>query len=221
MTILVVDDHAMFADCVVSILSRKFEIKSVASGSDALAEISSSHLTLVLLDYNLPDIDGITLLKVIKSLPCPPAILLLSGETSYGLINTARQAGANGFLHKSLSADVLTDAVEKINLGESVWPDFGELTPSGNNSDQDITVCWNQDIARKIGVTERQLDVLQLITQGLSNKAIARELNIAESTVKTHVKSLFRLLKASNRVDCFYRARNLGLVREKYLVADH
>ncbi len=214
MTILLVDDHAMFADCLALVLGGKHKIKAVASASDALTELSASPPALVLLDYNLPDIDGVTLAKIIRALPNPPPVLLFSGDTNECLVTAARQAGASGFLHKSLPAEALMDALERVQAGETVWPETIDASDSGDPKTLNGNTNWDHHIVRQLGITDRQFEVLQLMTNGLSNKAIARELYIAESTVKTHVKSLFHILNANNRTACFNKARDLGLVRD-------
>ncbi|MEM7258469.1 MAG: response regulator transcription factor [Pseudomonadota bacterium] len=215
MRILVVDDHAMFAESIRLLLGARHKINTAASGSDALAQITSEMPQVVLLDHNLPDIDGLTLLKVVQALPEPPPVLLLSGSDDVSLVDAARQTGAVGFLHKSLPADALIDAIEKVAAGDSVWPAAG-VQDGQDNPDTSVALTpheVNSRIVRELGITERQIDVLRLLVTGLPNKTIASRLGIAESTVKTHIKSLFHVLKVKNRVACHNRARELGLLQ--------
>jgi len=212
MKILLVDDHAMFADSLKTVLASHYTVTTVSCGQDALTALSTVHHKIVLLDQNLPDLDGLTLTKVFRSLPDPPSILLLSGDNDYSLIRAAKQAGACGFLHKSLSAKDLLKAVERVRSGASIWTESNNVCNELNLIEPERDSHWNHQIIRQMGITERQLEVLKLMSNGLSNKAIARELSIAESTVKTHVKSLFQVLKATNRMTCYQRAMDLGLL---------
>lgn len=197
MKILLVDDHAMFADSLKTVLTPHYTVSTVSCGQEALEAVSAASHKIVLLDQNLPDIDGVTLTKVIRALPDPPSVLILSGDNDYSLIRAARQAGACGFLHKSLPANDLLEAVERVRSGASIWSESDIAYDNSNLTHPTNNPLWNHNIVRQLGITERQLEVLRLMSNGLSNKAIARELTIAESTVKTHVKSLFQVLKAT------------------------
>lgn len=210
MRILVVDDHAMFAESIRLLLGERHNITTAASGSDALQQITSYMPQAVLLDHNLPDIDGLTLLKVVRALPEPPPVLLLSGSDDAALVDLARQAGAVGFLHKSMSAEALMSAMDQVGRGLEVWPE----THAPQAAAMDARQTVNTRIVKELGITERQLDVLQLLVSGAPNKTIASTLGIAESTVKTHIKSLFQVFKVSNRVACYNRAMELGLLSE-------
>lgn len=214
MSILLIEDHEMFATGLRLIVGGKHEIKAVTNGNDGLAELLATRPRLVLLDYKLPDVDGITLLKVIRALPNPPPVLVISGEATKDMIAAARQAGASGFLHKSLPAENLMNAIERVQAGESLWQEILDLPDSERQHEFSGNIDWDDLLVRQLGITDRQFDVLQLMSNGLSNKSIARELDIAESTVKTHVKSLFKILDANNRMTCFSKARDIGLVRE-------
>ncbi len=210
MRILVVDDHAMFSESLRVLLGSTYDITTSPNGREALLEISNQCPAGILLDQDLPDIDGITLLKVINALPSPPPVLILTGCTEARLIDDARRAGAAGILHKSMPAATLMDALSKLMAGEAIWPDESNRSSIANRSDKGLVNVVAQDL----GITKRQLEVLRLLTKGLPNKTIGRELHIAESTVKTHIKILFNLLKVNNRVACYHKALQLGLVEE-------
>ncbi len=215
MHILVVDDHAMFAESIKMLLGTSYQITTAVTGSEAIAVVTANKPGIVLLDHNLPDIDGITLLKVIQALPSPPPVLMVSGTENMQLVVESRRQGAAGFLHKSLPAESLLNAIIKVRAGESVWPDSDNSTqPDAHQPDrtpsQDLQQ-FNRLVVEQLGITDRQLDVLTLMVQGDPNKTIARKLGIAESTVKTHIKSLFHLLKVNNRVACHNKMIELGL----------
>ena len=214
MKILVVDDHAMFADSIKLVLGSRHQITTVPDGSTAISKVSADKPGMVLLDQHLPDIDGLTLLKVICALPEPPPVLLLSGSEDTALKDAARHSGAAGFLHKSLPADALIEAIDKVGAGEMIWSPSAEDPDSYDCSASSIVnhERVNDQIVKELGITGRQIDVLKLLVAGMPNKSIANQLGIAESTVKTHVKSLFQVLKVTNRVACQNRARDLGLL---------
>ncbi len=215
MKILVVDDHAMFAESIKLLLASHHQIATAIDGKSAIAHLTSESQGIVLLDQHLPDIDGITLLKVIRALPSPPPVILLSGNQDSALMNTARQSGAAGFLHKSLPAEALLKAIEKVANGQTVWPNVSDHQEPADTEHVSAmaTKEVNAQLVQELGITERQIDVLQLLVAGLPNKSIASQLGIAESTVKTHIKCLFQALKVNNRVACHNRATELSLLR--------
>lgn len=220
MRILVIDDHAMFAESIKILLGTNHEISTAVTGSEAIAKISEQAPSVILLDNDLPDIDGLTLLKVIQALPEPPPVLMITGSDSMSLVRDARRAGAVGFLHKSLPAESLIDAVDQVANGASIWPDAQDASSHEKDS-RGAPVAgmptldvgrFNRQVMDQLGITDRQLDVLRLMAVGDPNKIIASKLGIAESTVKTHVKSLFQQLKVTNRVACHNKAMELGLL---------
>ena len=103
--------------------------------------------------------------------------------------------------------------MEKVKQGHDVWSEVSSLSPSTtflSKHNQSV----NRQLIKELGITDRQLDVLELMVSGLPNKIIANNLGIAESTVKTHMKSLFHTLKVSNRVACHNKARELGILSD-------
>ncbi len=218
MRVLVVDDHEMFAQSVKHLLGTSYKVSAVTSGTEALKTLSDQRCDVVLLDHNLPDVDGLTILKVIQALPTPPPVIMLSGNDSANLLQEAKRLGAAGFLHKSLPAEELLSAVRRVASGQSYGIDDSfKSTDSFQTNDIIDTRKFNAVVIDELGITQRQLDVLLLLMQGDANKTIARKLGIADSTVKTHVKTLFQVLKVNNRVACCNRVTELGLLVEPTL----
>ena len=211
MKILLVDDHAMFAESIRLLFRCTHRVTTVNSGTDALTQVSQERPDAVLLDQALPDVDGLTLIKLIRALPSPPPVLLLSGNNDPKLIASARESGAAGYLHKSSNAEALLDAVAQILQGHDVWP-ANTNQPSETVGAPQYSQSVNRRLIKELGITDRQYDVLALMVSGLPNKTIANNLGIAESTVKSHMKSLFHTLKVSNRVACHNKARELGIL---------
>ncbi|MBX2838469.1 MAG: response regulator transcription factor [Gammaproteobacteria bacterium] len=207
MDILVVDDHAMFAESLKLLLGVEHNIQTVGDGSSAIECLSGKLPDIILLDHGLPDADGLTLLRVIQAMPKPPPVLVLSATGDQSIINSARALGAKGYVHKSMHPRELLNAIRIVENGGTTWSELTIPADSVDPSD----AKYNQKVAEKLGLTERQMDVLIELCQGLSNKMIARELGIAESTVKSHMKTLFSVLGVSNRVACTNKASELGL----------
>lgn len=202
MQILLVDDHALIRDALRAILAEVAASSSVAeadSGRQAMEIIESvpSEL-LVILDLGLPDIDGLQLLRVIRERRPQVIVVVLSSSMEPDVMAEALDAGAVGFIPKSAPRAVMAGALALVLAGGSyippeVWPARRtEAAPMPSGPIPTPT---------ELGVTERQLHVLALLVQGHSNKAIARSLSIAEVTVKHHVTSLMRVLKARNRTE--------------------
>ena len=205
----------MFAQSLTLLLGTVHEVVVATSGSEALERISEQRPSAVLLDHKLPDIDGLTVLKVIQALPNPPPVVMLSGEDCSQLINSAKKLGASGFLHKSLPAEELLRAIDMLGKGSQYWTYDQSSTSADDISNASESRCLNTLVVNRLGITTRQLDVLELLVQGHSNKVIANQLGIADSTVKTHIKMIFQTLKVNNRVACLNKAIELGLLDEQ------
>ena len=170
---------------------------TAASLPGALDLLRQAKFDLVLLDYNMPGMNGFDGLKQARALAkaCPVAIV--SGTSSRDLAEAAIQAGAIGFVPKTLSSHAMVAAIRVMVAGDVFNPvsilQFDIGTTIGNTS-----------------LTKREADVLRGICKGLANKEIARELDLQEVTVKLHVKTLSRKLGAKNRTHAAMIARDFG-----------
>ncbi len=177
------------------------ETSSAGTLDDAIKIIEAEdHFDLVLLDYNMPGMNGLEGLRRVLAMDACERVALISGEASKQIAEDALEAGAAGFVPKSLPAKSLVNAVKFMAMGEQYAPlDFmtaAEEAPKNALADK---------------LTSRELQVLEGLTQGKSNKEIARDLDITEPTVKLHVKTLYRKVGASNRTQAALIAREAGL----------
>lgn len=203
MRILIADDHELLRDTLVLYLENEggIETESVGTLEDAIEAINSSKaFDLVLLDYSMPGMNGLSGLKEAVEANGGQKVALISGEASKQVAETALAAGAAGFVPKSLPAKSLVNAVKFMAMGEQYAPlDF--MTAEKESE--------THELAKNL--TRRELQVLEGLTQGKSNKEIARDLEIQEPTVKLHMKTLYRKLEASNRTQAALIAREAGL----------
>lgn len=237
MNILVIDDHELFRDGIKLVLEKiddACEVHTVASGIEALALIeSTTDFDIILLDYNLPDITGIDTLKSLKSNAPEIPIVMLSSEESPDRIQAAMKIGANGFITKNSSADVTISAVKLVLSGGMYLPPqllFSETqaspllekhTETAETDPQGVPepTATNTETSHKarshqLALTLRQRDVLIQMSNGFSNKEIARHLNMSLSTVKVHVTAIFRELSVNNRVQAINIAKEHQLIED-------
>jgi DNA-binding NarL/FixJ family response regulator len=195
MKILVVDDHTLIREALRGVLQ---ELKPEAGVIDAsscrealqLAQANAGELDLVLFDLGLPDGDGFDTLRELRDLYPAVAIVVLSASKDRDSVTKALDLGALGFIPKSASRAVMVSALQLVFAGGIYVPP--EISPS------------------ELGLTERQIDVLALMMQGKSNKAVCRELDLAEATVKNHITAILRALKVTNRTEAVIAVAEFG-----------
>jgi DNA-binding NarL/FixJ family response regulator len=217
MKILVVDDHVLIRDALRGVLKELKSEADVLEASDcrqamALIAENADDLGLILLDLGLPDRDGFSALAEVRERYPAICVVVLSGQHDHASVVKALQLGALGYIPKSGQREVMLSALQLIFAGgRYIPPEI--LTP-----DSPTTVPGTKPPAggrppvspADLGLTERQLDVLALMMQGKSNKAICRVLDLAEPTVKNHVTAILKALKVTNRTEAVIAVRELG-----------
>lgn len=215
MKALLVDDHALIRDALRAVLVElkpDVSIEEASNGESAL-RLAEEHsdLALVLLDLNLPDGDGLALLDRLRGLRPNAAVVILSAFNDREHVVKALRAGASGFIPKSAKREVMLSALNLVFSGGIYIPP--EVLPL--DIDAQLPTAHSVKPGRPasavdVGLTERQLEVLALMMQGKSNKAICRALDLAEPTVKNHITSILRALKATNRTEAVIAAGSMG-----------
>lgn len=213
MHILLVDDHTLFREALLHVLNQlgpQTVILEAANAAEAGQLISHTHnLDLILLDIDLPDIDGLTALPSLRGLAPSVPIVVLSGSETSQHVKLALDNGAVGYIPKSCSSHEMLAALRIVMQGDIYVPPklLGKLssyalTPvdSFENNHSHSTL------------TARQIDVLGHMAKGLPNKSIAKVLDMAEGTVKLHVAAILRILGARNRTEAVVMATQLGLL---------
>jgi len=203
MKILIADDHDLLRDTLVMFLQGEGNIETVtASDFDAAMACvdTKGPFDLIMLDYNMPGMSGLNGLKKALEYNGGQRVALMSGIATKNVAEEALAIGAAGFVPKTLSAKSLLNAVRFMAMGEQYAPiDF--MTQEEDSAPNPL--------AEKL--SRRELQVLEGLSQGKSNKEIARDLDLQEPTIKLHVKTLYRKIGAGNRTQAALIAKEEGL----------
>ncbi len=204
MKILIADDHDLLRDTLVMFLQGEGNIETITASDfdSALACIDAKGpFDLIMLDYNMPGMNGLNGLKKALGHNGGQRVALMSGIATKHVAEEALAEGAAGFVPKTLSAKTLVNAVRFMAMGEQYAPiDF--MTQEEESSAPNPLV---EKLSR------RELQVLEGLAQGKSNKEIARDLDLQEPTIKLHVKTLYRKIGAGNRTQAALIAKEEGL----------
>jgi DNA-binding NarL/FixJ family response regulator len=203
--LVVVDDHSLFRRGLVSLLIDMPEFQVVGeagNGQEALTVIAALQPDIVLLDLNMPVMDGIETVTAIRSQSKDQRILMLTISQDDEDLLAAIRAGADGYLLKNTEPDELRKALLRLHEGQSV------LSP-------EVTAPILKALARssqmpKVLLSDRELEVMQCLAEGQTTLQIANSLFISENTVKTHVRHILEKLEASNRTEAVSKAIQMG-----------
>jgi DNA-binding NarL/FixJ family response regulator len=209
MKILLIDDHALIRDALRGVLRDLVADATVFEAPDSrqAMRLIEQHpdLHLILLDLNLPDRDGFAVLTDLRKNYATISIVVLSAFHDRENILRALDLGALGFIPKSSPREVMANALRLIFAGGTYVPP--EALARG---EAPIAQPGRRVSPADLGITERQLEVLALMAQGKSNKAICRILDTAEPTVKHHVTAILKALKVANRTEAVIAVAALG-----------
>lgn len=216
MRVLLADDQPMLLSALTTILNTQPDIEVVATaanGAEAIEQSKNHDIDVAVLDIRMPVLDGISAARHI--LPLGPKVIMLTTFDDDELVQAAIEAGVHGFLLKDAEPDVLADAVRTVARGESVLASgvtgrVLEWVRDGVDRGNALSVFERQALSL---LTPREVEVLAEIGAGANNAEVAQRLFIAETTVKTHVKSLLAKLGARDRVALVLVAQRAGLAR--------
>lgn len=202
MQVLIVDDHPVLREVLPAIVKKVLANCTVhATGdlSEALARVRD--MDLVLLDLGLPGCTGIEALTRLRSQNAKATVVIVSSADDAVIIRAALKAGAVAYIPKTSKPDVIMAALQVVHAGGTYVPreaiDVDAPTPSAPGA-----------------LSPRQHDVLELMQKGLSNREIASELNIAESTVKQHLGVIYQFLGVTTRAEAIVAVARMGLSRK-------
>lgn len=225
MRILIADDHRLIVEGVKLKLAELGPDTSFVTAMD-MAELraaihapEASSLSLALIDLAMPGVQGSEhLTEVIEHLPQVP-VMVLSGSEDGALMKSLLAMGVQGFIPKAYSPDVMLSAVRLVLSGGIYVPplllqeraDGPVSAPAPSMTTQTASSAADslEERLRKL-LTERQIDLLRLLSQGKPNKLIARDLGISEGTVKIHLAAIFRALNVRNRVEAVVASRRIS-----------
>jgi DNA-binding NarL/FixJ family response regulator len=212
--ILIVDDHSLVREGLKAILNLSELTPNFVEAWDAdtvQAQLEQHpDIALMLLDIQMPGCTGLELLsRIVNQRPLLP-IIMLSAEHDTQTVTDALNNGASGFLPKNSLNQVLVSAIRLVLAGGIYIP------PEALHKAASIPAAASQaekkpPTLESLGFTARQIDVFRLLVQGQSNKQICRQIDIAEATVKIHVRAILRSLTVSSRSEAIAKAAQIGL----------
>ena len=203
MRVLIADDHALILAGIKRALEEDDQFEVVAEarvGSQVLPLVSQTNPDLALLDLRMPEMDGLTCLDRIKKQHPKVKVVILSVSTDPEVVQTVLNHGAAAYIVKSVNPIDLASALRQA-LDGTVFSAVG--LPEKRAQD---------DAVKAAGLTERETAILKALAGGLSNKAIAKELWVAEQTVKFHLTNIYRKLDVANRTEAARYAYEHGLI---------
>jgi DNA-binding NarL/FixJ family response regulator len=199
--ILIVDDHPVVCSGLSSMLSGLADIEvgaSASSGQRALALVQREHFDILLLDLRMPEMDGIGVLERLKDVTNPPRVIILTSFEKEEDIYRAIRAGAHGYLLKDSSETEMIAAILEVAAGKRYIP-------------RDIAARLADRMLRQ-DLTSRELEVLELLALGSTNKQIGNALNISDNTVRCHINNIMDKLQVSDRTEAVANALKKGVL---------
>src|SRR5258706_1876339 len=200
--VLIADDHVTVREGLAAIIGRQADMSvagEAATGREAIELWQKCSPDVMLIDLRMPIMDGVTAIGEICRMNSAARIIVLTTFDTDNDISRAVKAGAKGYILKDAQREELLDCIRKVHAGETCIP------PS--------VVAKLAASLRSESLSARELEVLTLLARGQSNKEIAMELRISETTVKSHLRSLFAKLDVLSRTEAITVASRRGLVR--------
>jgi len=218
--VLLIDDNYEHLSGVREIINMEGQFEVVATSTSANVGISlvkKHHPDVVLMDINMPEKDGLQAIQEIERLELGVRIVALSGYDDADLIFRAMKLGAKGYVLKTMASAQLIYAIEEVIAGKIYLPSalssrFFEYFQ--RSFKEEATVVSNEENLLSY-LTQREEEVLDLLTQGITYKGVAAKLFISETTVKTHVNNIFQKLQVNDRTQAVLYAINNGFSNKR------
>jgi DNA-binding NarL/FixJ family response regulator len=207
--VLIVDDHNLVREGLKAVFDQGNEVEVVGeagSGEEALEMVDKAKPDVVLMDISMPGMNGIQATKLIREKYPDAKVVMLTMLDQEGYVYEAVKAGATGYMLKNTSSDDLVNAIQTVFEGKAL------LHPDATAQLLKEFVTLADNKAKDYGLSSREMEVLQLLSEGNTNKEIAKALWISEQTVKTHVAHIFDKLGTSDRTETVATALRNGLV---------
>jgi DNA-binding NarL/FixJ family response regulator len=199
--LMIVDDHPIVRLGMSALLSTQsdFEVVGLAEdGEAALALLQSCPADVILLDLRLPGLSGLDTLKRIEATTKAARTIVVSSFEYDEEIYAAVKAGAQGFVHKEAAGEDILSAIRSVAIGKQAFPKhIAERLATDQMS---------------AGLSARQIEILQLVARGLTNKEVATILNISQFTVRNHLNRITQKLEASDRTEAIFISLQIGLI---------
>jgi len=199
--VLIVDDHPVVRAGLASLLRRQVGLKlagSAHSGEEAMAILERCSVDLMLLDLRMPTINGIDLLNLLKARDNQPKAIILSSYEYEEEIYRAVKAGARGYLSKNAPREEIIAAIEEVVAGGTYFPEH--------------MLEWIQDRKDRSSLSAREIEILEMVSRGLTNKEIASALQISHYTVRNHINHITAKLQVSDRTEAATVAMRQGII---------
>jgi DNA-binding NarL/FixJ family response regulator len=223
--VLLVDDQTLIRQGIRLLLEIEADIQVVGQAADgraALEQVEALHPDVVLMDVRMPEMDGIAATRELSARHPEVKVIILTTFEDDETVFEGLKAGASGYLLKDISSEEMAQAVRKVAAGEAliqarltrkVLAEFSRLATA---TDRQASTRPGTVEALPVALTERELQVLQALAHGLSNREIADSLVITEGTVKNHVSSLIDKLGVRDRTQAVLKGQDLGLIARMY-----
>lgn len=213
MRVLVADGQAVYRMGMRDLLRELEPDVEIADAGDEAGVVAAldkkSALDMVIVDFNTPGFEGAAGVARLKESQPDATIVVVSSDDELTDVQAAIDAGASGFMLKSMPTEVMLNALRLIQSGGVYLPASVLRRSPGRGLRAPRQRRYGSDEEGAAGLTPRQQDVLRLLAYGKSNKDIARELSLAEGTVKVHISAIFKALNVSNRTEAVIKATDL------------
>ncbi|GAB4472136.1 MAG: response regulator transcription factor [Anaerolineales bacterium] len=224
-SLVIIDDHPLFRQGVEDVLRLEADFEIVgraSSGEEGLSLIRELHPLIGIIDFNLPDIDGILVVKIVEQEHLPTRMVLLTAYDDPAQLFYALRCGAWGYCTKDIQPSELVKWIRAVSRGYTVVSnqiiprqELGQWLKS-----QTPEQLWSKDVVGPevlLLLSPREMEVLSYLSQGKSNKEIAHHLGISHQTVKNHITSLFRKIGVEDRTQAVLYAIQRGWIRMQTL----